>query len=95
LHRAGGLDAGADGVGRLSGVGAVEVAEVDRRDLDVDVDAVEQRAGEPLSIRAELVRGAAALAFRVAEVPAGVRITAPQKRKWKACLRKDDGAFAN
>ena len=80
LHGAGGLDAGADGVGRFAGVGAVEVAEVDGRDFDVDVDAVEERAGESLAVGPQLVRGAAALAFRVAEVAAGVRITAMQKR---------------
>lgn len=79
LHGAGGLDAGADGFGRFAGVGAVEVAEIDGRDLDVDVDAVEERAGKPLPIRTELVRGAPALAFGVAEVTAGAGITATQK----------------
>jgi hypothetical protein len=79
LHGAGGFDAGADGVGRFPGVGAIEVAELDGRDFDVDVDAVEERAGEALAIRAELIRGAPALAFRIAEVAAGAGITAPQK----------------
>jgi hypothetical protein len=79
LHGAGGLDAEADGFGRFAGVGAVEVAELDGRDFDVDVDAVEERAGESLSIRAELVRGAPALAFGIAEIAARVRMTAPQK----------------
>ena len=83
LHGAGGLDAGADGFGRFAGVGAVEVAEVDGRDLDVDVDAVEERAGEALAIRPQLIRGAPALAFRIPEVTAGAGITAPQKRRGK------------
>jgi hypothetical protein len=79
LHGAGGFDAGADGLGRFPGVGAVEVAELDGRDFDVDVDAVEERTGEALSIRSELVRGAPALTFGVAEVTTGIRMSAPQK----------------
>ena len=79
LHGAGGLDGGADGFGRFALVGAIEVAEVDGRDFD----AVEERAGEALAVRAELVRGAAALAFGVAEVPARAGITATQKGREK------------
>jgi len=81
LYGAGGFDAGADAFGRFAGVAAVEVAEFKGRHFDVDVDAVEERAAEPLAIRAELVRGAAALAFRVGEITAGGRITAEPKRR--------------
>ena len=74
LHGAGGFDAGADGIGRFTGVVAVE--EVEGGDYERDVTSVEVRAGEPLAVRAELVRGAAALACWGAPVAAEPGMTA-------------------
>ena len=40
-----------------------EFAEIDERNLDMDVDAVEQGAGDLLAVVFDLADGAAALAF--------------------------------
>lgn len=43
--------------------------------LDVDVDAVEERAADASAVALDLGRGATALVLRVAEVAAGARIS--------------------
>jgi hypothetical protein len=67
---AGALDAFADGSRRFFGAGAGDVAIFDGGNFDVEIDAVEQRSGNPLAITVDLRRSAAAFAFQVAEVTA-------------------------
>ena len=50
---------------------ARDVAIFDRGDFDVQVDAIEERAGDALAIALHLHRAATAFAFQVAEVAAG------------------------
>ena len=67
---------GTDGGGRFpaTAVGG-KFAEVDERDLDMEIDAVEQRPRDPLAVVLDLPGGAAALAFEVAVVAAGVWVS--------------------
>ena len=68
-----------------------ELLERDARDLDVDVDAVEQRAGEPLLVAADDHRAARAGVLRVAAVAARTRILRADeheiRREGQAALR--------
>ena len=77
LDGAGGEDAFANGGGGLGGVLGGEFLEMDGGDFHMDVDAVEQRAGDALAVALDLHGGAAALAFEVAKEPA---------RTWMRCL---------
>ena len=61
-------------ISEVSPVGPLEFAVVDLRDLDVDVDAVEQGAGDALAVGFDLAWRAAAFAFRIAEVAAGAGV---------------------
>src|SRR5579884_3196188 len=63
-------DAFADDCGGLLGAFAGHVAIFHSWHFDVQVDAVEERAGYALSIALHLQRSAAAFAFEVAEVAA-------------------------
>src|SRR3954468_19026498 len=74
LGFAGALDAIANGGGRFFGAGAGDVAVFDGRDFDVEIDAIEKRAGDALAITVDLGRAATAFAFQIAEVAARTRI---------------------
>ena len=63
------------GTFRLAPVGQVAVA--DRRDLDVDVDPVEERPGDPGAVALEHDRGAGALVGDVPQVAAGTGVCTP------------------
>ena len=70
LALAGGDDARADRGGGLAGGVGPERAVGDGRDLDVQVDAVEERPRDPRPVLEELVRRAAAGVVGVAQVAA-------------------------
>ena len=53
---------------------AGHVAIFDGRNLDVQIDAIEQRTGDALSITLHLERAATAFAFQIAEISARTRI---------------------
>jgi hypothetical protein len=74
LFFAGALDAFANGRGRLFAPGAGNVAVFDGRDFDVEIDAVEERTGNALSVTVDLGRAATAFAFEIPEVAAGARV---------------------
>jgi len=64
----------ADGLRILAAaIAARQLFVVHGRDFDVEVDAVEQRAGDPLAVFLDLAGGTAAFPFRVTEVTAGIR----------------------
>ena len=71
LHGAGGVDTRADGLRRFPGRWLGELVKVQRRHLDDDVDAVEQRAGYARMVAAHVARRAAA-APRGMPVPAAL-----------------------
>lgn len=77
-------DTQADGLGLLSagGLGG-KFLEVDQRHFDVEVDAVEQGAGDALAVVLDLTRRAAALALDIAVVStrAGICFKGITKRK--------------
>src|SRR6266403_6005447 len=70
LFFAGALDAFADCGGRFFGSGAGNVAVFNGGNFDVEIDAVEEWAGNALAITLHLDRAAATFAFQVAEVSA-------------------------
>lgn len=59
LAVAGGLDAGADDGGGLAFCGVGESGDLDGGDLDMEVDAVEERPGEPGHVAPDLIGGGA------------------------------------
>ena len=63
-------DAIADRGGAFLRAGAGDVAVFDGGNFDVEVDAIEERAGDALAITLHLERTAAAFAFQIAEVAA-------------------------
>src|SRR5438045_1672535 len=63
-------DALANGSGSFLSTLARDVAVFDGRHFDVEIDAIEQRAGDALTIALHLHRAAAAFAFKIAEVAA-------------------------
>jgi hypothetical protein len=74
LFLSGALDAFANGGGRLLGSGARDIAVFDGRDFDVEIDAVQERAGNALAITVDLGRAATAFAFQIAEIAAWIWI---------------------
>jgi hypothetical protein len=70
LHGAGGGDAGGDGGADLARGGGGQIARADRRNLDVQVDPVEQRTGDARLVFACAFRGAGAGALGIAEISA-------------------------
>src|SRR3954468_8203039 len=70
LGFAGALDAVANGGGRFFGAGTRDVAVFDGGDFDVEIDAIEERAGDALPVTVDLGRAATAFAFQIAEVAA-------------------------
>ena len=69
----GALDAFADRGGRFFGARAGDVAVFDGGNFDVEIDAVEKRAGDALAITLHLDGTATALALQIAEVAAGMQ----------------------
>ena len=65
-------------------LGDAQFVEGDGGRLDVQIDAIEQRAGDSLAIFFHLLRRAAALAFRVAVEAAGARVPATVTGAWTA-----------
>ena len=63
-------DALADRGGTFLGAFAGDVAVFDGRHFDVQIDAIEQRAGDALTIALDLHRAATAFAFQIAEIAA-------------------------
>jgi hypothetical protein len=79
LAGAGGVDPRGDGGGGLAGRSA-ELAERDRRHLDVQVDAVEERAGDAAAVALDQRRQAGAGMTRVAKMAAGTGLWALANR---------------
>jgi hypothetical protein len=52
----------------------LDIAVFDDGDFDVEIDAIEQRTGNTLSITVDLGRSALAFAFQIAEIAAGARV---------------------
>ena len=76
---AGGLDSCADVGGGFAGGGGAEFLVFDGGDVDVEVDAVEEGAGEAGVVALDLGRGAAAFAGGVGEVAAGAGVERADK----------------
>src|SRR4051812_39105295 len=74
LFFAGVLDAVANGGGRFFGARAGDVAVFDGGHFDVEIDAIEERAGDALAITMDLGWTATTLAFQIAEVTAWTRV---------------------
>lgn len=74
LEGAGGGHAGGDGVAVLTGGGVDEVGGADGFDIDRQIDAVEQRAGDARLIIGGAARGAAARKGGVAEMAAAAGV---------------------
>ena len=74
LELAGGEDAGADLGGAFGGGGAAELLVLHGGDLDVDVDAVEERARDLGDVALDHGRGTHAVAGLVVEVAAGAGV---------------------
>jgi hypothetical protein len=70
----GALDAFSDRGGIFFGSGARDVAVFDGGNFDVEIDAVEERAGDALAVTLHLDGAAAAFAFQIAEVSARIWI---------------------
>ena len=68
------FDPGLDRGRRLARFPCRQIAVADRGDLDMDVDPVEERSGDPPLVLADLLGRAAAGAAPVAEVAAGAGI---------------------
>src|SRR6266545_1213129 len=73
LEEARGLNPLGDDPSRLSGAGA-QLPQADRRDLDVQVDAVEERAGHPAPVALDERGRAEALVAGVSEMAAGAGV---------------------
>ncbi len=65
---------------RIPRLGAREFAELDGRYFEMKIDALEQRPGNALLVEFDLLRAAATLALRIAEIAAGTRIEAGPTR---------------
>ena len=74
LNDAGGVDALADFGGRFTGVFAGQFLIAQGRHFDLDVDAVEQRAGDFGAVALDLQRRAGAFLLRVGEIAAGTSL---------------------
>ena len=74
LYFAGALDAFADRGGGFFRPSARDIAVFDGGDFDVEIDAIEERAGDALPVTVHLGRAAAAFAFQIAEISAGTRV---------------------
>ena len=70
LVLAGQFDALAHGGGRLAGLVGAQLGDGERRRLDMDVDAIEQRSADAGAVALDLGRRAPALVLRIAEVAA-------------------------
>src|SRR4051812_35798455 len=71
LFLARGLDPLTNRNGIFFGARARDVAVFDGGDFDMEIDPIEERAGDALAIPLDLSRAAAAFAFQIAEVSAG------------------------
>jgi len=76
LHGARSLHSGANGGAGLARFRLRQIAVFHQWNLDVDVDAIQQRPADPLTVAQHLRRAAAALALHVAVVAAGTGIPA-------------------
>jgi nickel/cobalt transporter (NicO) family protein len=74
LAGAGGDDAGAQGGGGFARFFRLDFGKRERGGFDVEVDAVEQRAGDAGAVALNLRRGAAALTFGVSQISAGTGV---------------------
>jgi hypothetical protein len=74
LEGPGGEHAGADLGGRLGVGGADQLLGGEPVDLDVEVDAVEQRPGQPAGVAVQVIEAAAAGEAAVPQVPAGAGV---------------------
>src|SRR5207237_8150380 len=68
------LDAGAHGGGLLAAVLVLERAVIEVGDLDVEIEAIEERAGEAREVAGDALSGAGAGALRGAAVAAGAGV---------------------
>lgn len=70
LALSGGLDTGADGGGRFSGLGRAELVEAEGRGFDLDIDPIQEGARDFGPIFTHLQGGATALPLAITEVAA-------------------------
>ena len=70
LARAGGLNARTDIDGTFANLAVAEFGDRESGRLNVDVDAVEERAADAIAVTLDLRRSAAAFVFRIAELTA-------------------------
>ena len=73
----------AEGCGGFAQVTAGELLEFDDRDLDVNINAIEKRARDAVTVLLNLARGTATLATWVAKVAAGTGHRVTVSRAWK------------
>ena len=74
LERAGRVDPRADRRGALRRFAGIELFEFDGRDLDVQVQPVQQRAGDPGEVAGDRLRRAGAAPRGMPEIAAGARV---------------------
>src|SRR5439155_2240479 len=91
-------DAFANGIGAFLRALAGDIAIFDRRHFNMQIDAIEQRPGNALTISLHLHRSAAAFALEIAEVAARARVHCGDehelRRKRDAACGAGDGDFA-
>ena len=71
LDAAGFVDAGLDHFARFATAVAAQLLVFDRRDIDMEIDSVEEGAADPLAVFLDLVGGTATLPGGIAEISAG------------------------
>ena len=71
---AGGRDAGPDRVAAFAGTPRGEFVLGERRHLELEIDAIEQRTGDPAAVPRDLIGRAAAARARMSEIAARTRI---------------------
>ena len=92
LNRARIIDPLADQLRRFAGVAAGEILVADRRHFDLNVDAVEERAGDAGAIALDLQRRADAFFLRIGEKAAGTRIHGGDQHDAGGIIDRAEGA---
>jgi hypothetical protein len=86
------VDPFADGFGCVTGRLAGEVVEVDGGDLEMDVDAVEERAGDAGHVALDVWGRTVAGVIRVAEIAAGAGVERASEHETGGIGQRDGGA---
>ena len=92
LNRPRVIDPLADELRRFAGVAAGEILIADRRHFDLNVDAVEERAGDTGAIALDLQRRADAFLLRVGEKAAGTRVHCGDQHDAGGIIDRAEGA---